>query len=252
MKYLSKVICLFVLGSLSFFSGCKKENNNSDTKVDGRLLFHIHTNIADTEAEYGDTIVNTDGRRMTLELAQLYISGVKLIKTDGSTINIDNAYLLIMPDKEQYIVGDAPAGNYKTVSFNVGVDADANKKDPSAQPATSILSPQNPPMWFGAADKGYIFVNVAGTIDTSANKNGSAKYPFSYKIGSDALLKNVTMPDNPFTITSNMAQAVHMYIDYSLLLKGLDLKTENTTTTYDNQALATKIANNIPLIFHYE
>lgn len=255
MKSKTKIIYLLMLGSITFFATCKKDDdktNNNNTTANGKLLFHLHTNIADTEAEYGDKAANADGRMMTLSLAQLYISGVKLIKTDGSSININNAYLLVKTGEEQYLVGDAPAGNYTTVSFNVGIDADANKIDPSTQPASSVLSPQNPSMWFGATDKGYIFVNVAGTIDTSANKNGVANYPFSYKIGSDALLKTVTMPTKSFTISPDQAQEVHLVADYSMLLNGLNLKTENMNATYYNQNLAAKVAGNIPQMFRYE
>src|ERR1051326_3679934 len=120
--------CLFLLTA-----ACKKKNDEqlapSPSPQKGSLFFHLHTNIDTSEVEYGDTAMTADGRKVTLSLAQLYLSGIKLIKTDGGAVPLDNVYVLKTADKEQYLLGDALAGDYVSVSFNVGIDAATNHTD---------------------------------------------------------------------------------------------------------------------------
>ena len=239
---------------LLFFSACKKKETSPSPPPPtptGHIFFHLHTNVDTFEAGYGDTVARADKRQMVLSLAQLYLSGITLIKSDNSTVPLSNVYVLKTVDKEQYLLGDASAGNYVSVSFNVGIDATANHKDPNSQTDTS-LKPKNPSMWFGNTSQGYIFVNVAGKIDTSAAKDGSKFAPFKFQVGSDALLKNVRLPNQNYTVVGSGSQEIHIIIDYGKLFDGLNPAKENMTATYDNNTLAAKIAANIPAMFRYE
>ena len=259
MKNLIKISISSVFLLILIASSCKKKTDSptpssttSTSSSNGVLYFHLHTDIDTNEYSYGDTIKNADGRKMTISIAQLYISGVKLYKTDGTSVSVPG-FVLKNIDSEQFIVGSAPAGNYSYVSFNVGLDSLTNSKDPSIYSTSNPLGSHTPSMWFGSTQKGYIFVNVKGTIDTSAAKNGKADYPFSFQIGSNALLQSVTMSSSPFTIYPNSPQEVHLNVDYAKLLKGLDLKTENMTDTYlKNPSVASKVAKNISSMFSYE
>jgi hypothetical protein len=97
-------------------------------------------------------------------------------------------------------------------------------------------------------------MNVAGLVDTSANNNGQVNFPISYQIGSDALLKTVVMPNHPtdFVMDPQSTMFIHLICDYGALLKGVNFKTESTTNTANNNAVAVKVANNIPNMFTYE
>jgi hypothetical protein len=258
-KYtITKYVATAIVAILLLSSSCKKTNDSptvtpNPTPAPPTLGFHIHTDIDTHEVVVGDTVYTADKRKMTLTVAELYISGIKLYKTsDGSEVNVDGYILKTMND-EQYQAGSFPAGNYSTVSFNVGLDASVNHKDPSTFATGNPLAKQTLPMWFGSTDKGYIFLNIKGFIDTSAAKNGKANFPFSYQVGSDALLTNVKMPDDhAFTAYSGKMSEVHLLIDYSALLKGLNMKTENMADPTSNPTLCAKVAKNIPHIFRYE
>ena len=64
------------------------------------------------------------------------------------------------------------------------------------------------------------------------------------------------MPVQNFTVSPNQGQYVHMIIDYNKLFNGIQLNVNNNliinTTTANAGTLGASIANNIPLMFHYE
>jgi hypothetical protein len=162
-----------------------------------------------------------------------------------------------MQQTEQYLLGSAPAGNYKSIKFNVGLSPSTNALLPEPNDSTFY----KPSMWFGNTVQpwqGYIFVNFQGKIDTStaANSTIAQMQPFTYRIGTNSHLKSVTMPDQNYTVSSDQTQYIHIVIDYNKLFSGIVLHNAsnlNVVTTTDNGgALANQIANNIPLMFQYE
>ena len=115
-------------------------------------------------------------------------------------------------------------------------------------------------MWFGSTPQplGYIFLNFQGKIDTSnaGNLPASQMQPFVYKIGTNANLKNVVMPDQNYTIVPNQTQFIHIVIDYNKLFNGIKLNVNGnlnmSTTAANSSTLATQLVNNIPSMFSYE
>jgi hypothetical protein len=241
-------------------SSCKKKKDDEVTPApiaNGTLFFHIHTNVDTTEVEnYGSLYTMSDHRKIIITKAQLYISGVQLVKLDGSTIDVQGVIKLTKNDEEVYQIGSVPAGNYKSVKFNVGLNSATN----AAMPAVSDSTLNQPPMWFGstAQPSGFVFVNFEGLIDTSNAANGTAAQmqPFSYKIGTNANIKTVTMPDQNYTVSPNQAQYIHLVADYNMLFMGFYMNVNSNLMMNTNAANATplgiQIANNIPTMFSYE
>jgi hypothetical protein len=254
-------VAIIIAAAIGSATSCKKDSTKPETTPTtsqyGLLAFHIHTNIDTAEADSGAVCTDANGRHFQLNLAQFYISGIKLKKIDGTFITVDNVYLLKTIAQEEYIVGNVPVGNYKSVSFNIGIDAAANATNPSSYSSSSVLSAQSPSMWFGNTSYGYIFMNVQGVADSSAGNNGSVNQPFSYQLGTSSMLRTVNLPDQPFSINVNQGanpspQFVHMIADYGKLLKGVSFKTQNTGTPWANPSVAAIIADSIPIMFHYE
>jgi len=258
MKKYIQLLTLIIAICLTV-SSCKKDKDEAATPTTitgkGTIAFHFHTNVDTVEVEdYDSVYVLTGGRNITVSKAQLYISNIQLVKLDGSTVDVAGTQL-IKQGEEEYTIGDAPAGNYKSVKFNVGLGATANATAPAS--ADSVLN--QPAMWFGNPPQtsgGFVFVNFQGTIDTTTAANGTVMVPFSYKIGTNTNLKNVTLPDQNFTVSPNQIQFVHMYIDYAMLFDGVQLNNINKlsmNTVVDNAtALGTQLANNIAMMFSYE
>ena len=259
-KNKTKTLIKLTVACLLFISvSCKKKENNTATTTPtnptGILAVHLHTNIDTTEAMVDSVCKDVNGRQIKLSLAQFYASGIVAHKADGSSIQMTNVYVLKTIANEQYVIGSVPAGNYNSVSFNVGIDTAANKTAPSSYAATHVLSSQTPSMWFGSTAQGYIFMNVQGYADTSAANNGALNVPFSYQLGTNVMLKTVNLPNQPFTVVANGTQYVHIICDYGVLLNGVNFKTQSMASPFGTsaeQATAAQIANNITSMFRLD
>lgn len=243
---------LLVLVAVLLFTGCKKK---TDAPPAAMLILHIHTNIDTNEVDQGGVYTNQAGQSISLTRAEYYISGIKLIKTDDSIVAVSGT-TLVEWGKEEYMIGDIPTGSYKSISFNVGVQSADNHKDPATQ--ASPLNTQNPLMNYSTTANGYIFLAVAGLVDS--NTSGTPNKAFSYQIGTDALLKTVTLGDHsaapynaPYVATANGSVTIHIIGDYGKLFGTTDMIQNGQTNSTDvNAALGTTLAGNIPSMFDYE
>lgn len=257
MKKVNSIQMLFVsaLFLIVAFSSCKKDDDTTPASTTGSLMFHLHTMADTSEVEaYGDTLVMTGGRQITVTTAQLYISNIKLIKTDGTVIDGPSTTIFMKQGTEEYDLGTVPVGNYKSVRFDIGLSDSQN----SSSPAMSDAILYQPSMWFGATAQpdGFVFVNFQGTIDTTNSATGTDLIPFSYKIGTTAHRVTITMPDENYSVTPDQQTAIHMEVNYAHMLDGIQLNNAanlNVTTAAQNSgSVAAQIATNIADMFEYE
>lgn len=259
-----------IILAMLLFTACDKKQpapdpatpapEQTNTPETGTFFFHLHTYIEDNEVDaYNIVYTNLDGRKVALSMAQLYISNIQLVKKDGTVYDIpNNKKILKVLDVDQINVADVPVGEYKSIRFKVGLDANTNQLNPSASPDSVLLKTAS--MWFGAAPQpdGYVFLNVQGKIDTTydASATVAQMQPFVFKIGTNANYKQVSMPDKNFTVVKDQAVFGHIIIDYYKLFAGVALNHASnlsvTTASANNVSPATTIANNIPLMFRYE
>ncbi len=249
----------FITGLIMLLSCQKTDTTTPVATPTGIFMFHLHTYIDFSEVDaYNITYTTLAGRKMSLSLAQMYISDVQLVKLDGSTVSISGKKILKTFEQETVIVGEVPVGNYKSFKFKVGLDATTNASSPSSSADTSILNRTD--MWFSstAQPSGYVFMNVQGKIDTTTAGNGTAAQmqPFVYKIGTNANYTQITMSDKNFTVVEGQPIFGHLIIDYSKLFSGIALNQSANlsvaTVGANTSAVATKIVNNIPSMFSYE
>lgn len=261
---------LLVFAAMFFLFSCKKKDTVNTTPdlltppvPMGTIAFHMHINIGETEADSGLVITNpTTHQKIELDVAQFYMSGIQVYKPDGTAVPVNNAYLLKTIDNEEYVIGEVPTGNYKSISFHVGIDAATNATAPSSH--TGVLAAQDPPMWFGTTTQGYVFLNIKGKADTSATHNSNANTNFEYRLGGNSQLKTVQLPSlvesglSLLTVTSLNTNALpaqfHVICDFGLLLNGTSFKTNNAIATPFNSdsAAVRAISDNILNIFRYE
>lgn len=260
MKNKIQLLSLAIAVCLTIFS-CKKDKEETVTPTTGAttgtIAFHLHTMVDTVEVEDYDSVYEmSDGRKISVSMAQLYLSNIQLVKLDGSTVDVSGVIKLKTKDEEVYELGSVPAGNYKTVRFNVGLSPTTN----AAIPAASDVTLNEMSMWFDMMNvqpDGFVFVNFQGTIDTTNAANGTSgqMQAFSYKIGTNANLQTVTMPDQNFSVLVNQSQYIHMEIDYAALFDGIQLNVPGNltmNTVLDNAtALGTLLANNVSMIFSY-
>jgi len=260
MRNILAILIVIAAFSVAGTSCKKNDDNNNTTSVDsGFVYLHLHTNIDTNEADYNTVYTDANGRQISLSKAQLYLSNIRMIKTDGTQYALPNSVIILKDlETEAYFLAKVPTGSYKSIMFNVGLDATTNAKTPTA--ADSALN--HPDMWFGSSAQpdGYVFVDLEGSVDTTAAGNGSTALmqPFTYKIGTNAHLNTVTMPDHTpvYSIAKDESQFVHIIIDYSKLLNGVPLNNSANlsvkTAADNNSAVSNTISNNVPSMFRYE
>lgn len=259
-KSQSLLIAISLIIATVLFS-CKKKDDAAETPTpapaNGTIAFHMHTNLDTVEVEDYDSVYTmSDGRKISVTKAQLYLSNIQLVKLDGSTYNLDGVVKLKKKEIEEYVLASVPSGNYQTVKFNIGLDSATNATTPAQ--ADSTLN--QPAMWFGssAQPSGFVYVVFEGMIDTTAMANGSTAQmqPFSYEIGTNMNLQTVTMPNQAYTVLPNQTQFVHMTIDYNMLFMGVSLNNSGNltmnTTSANATALGMLLSNNIQRMFGYE
>ncbi len=260
MKYTFGI--LMVLVSLSLFTSCKKVDPTptpttpTESIPTGQLKFHLHTFIGENEVDaYGIEMMMPDGRMISLDMAQLYISDIQLVKLDGSYYNVPSNGVLKVFESESVTIGNVPVGNYKTVRFKVGLSPTVNALEPTTSGYTNLLN--QPEMWFSssAQPNGYTFLNFSGSIDTTVAKTGD-KVPFEFKIGSNANLTQIEMPTQNFTIYKDVVGYVHMKIEYDRLFEGIQLSNNanlHVKTKADNALpIVATLKKNIQKLFIYE
>jgi len=275
-----KIFIILAISSTCFiWFSCKKTSSEpTPAAATGTVGFHLHTDLDTIEVDVLDSVYNVLGRNWSLSRAQLYISNIQLIGLDG-TLHAMPDTILKMVDTEEYIIGQAPVGNYKSVSFNVGLapsinhnsNGPAGTDEAGNSSSGSILNHQE--MWLGDATypsgsnfnpaDGYIFVNLQGKIDTSASGVGpmANMQPFCYQIGTDAMYTSVTMPEQDYTITAGQLHLIHIVVHYNKLLTGINFvratpSTLNIANVAQNDTITNPIAkqihSNISSMFIYE
>lgn len=256
MKHITYLISVVLLATI--VAGCKSNAPapTNSTVETAPISLHLHTYIGQNEVELYDAVYQTtDGRKMSLSFAQLYISNIKLVKYDGTIYNVGDTILLTNIVDQVYKLGNVPVGNYKSIRFDIGLPSAVNAQIPSG---TGILN--NADMWFSSTAQAdnYIFMRAAGKIDTTDAKNAADAdmIPFVYKIGTNTNLVHVSMPDQTVSVQPNTMAYIHMEADYSELFAGLDLKNNGnlsiSTTTDNASSLAIDITANMANMIKYE
>ena len=258
MKYTFGI--LMVLVSISLLTSCEKVEPTPTTSTEsiptGQLKFHLHTFIGENEVDaYGIEMMMPDGRMISLDMAQLYISDIQLVKLDGSYYNVPSNGVLKVFESESVTIGNVPVGNYKTVRFKVGLSPTVNALEPTTSGYANLLN--QPEMWFSSSVQpdGYTFLNFSGSIDTTLTKTGD-KVPFEFKIGTNANLTQIEMPAQNFTIYKDVVGYVHMKIEYDRLFEGVQLSNNanlHVKTKADNALpIVETLKKNIQKLFIYE
>ena len=304
---ISKTITALAVAGLIACTSCKKKDSSTSNPTppvtNGIISFHLHTNISTNEDSLTpsgigfpiqDSIFNTVPSakgyvNIKLDTAQLYISNIVFHNANGSNAAVSGQYILKYIGAEgPYIVGSVPAGEYTSVSFNVGLDATANGMTPSMNMADAYqqfpgsgagttFNVFNPPamftnsvgdmgtiapMWSGtwSASTGYYFVNVSGFADTSLQQTGQYQH-FSYQLSTTTVAVNLpaqtlanagqTSVTVKSSSTTSSPAEMHLICDYGQLMKGVtSFKPPYNTTA--NATTAAAIRNGVANMFHYE
>lgn len=251
MKKLSKLAVLCFAFILLATGGCKKLP--TDTSL---LVLNIYPYFGSDSLVPGKSYLTASGDSISFSRTSFYISNIQLNTTGGTSIT-DSGYTQVTSSNHlNLIAGSVPTGNYKSISFNVGIyPARVNHVDPGNY-ASGPLAVQTPSMHFATDNLGYIFMAVEGLTDSVSNTSPSKL--FSYHIGSDSLLQTINLPDHSvapytvFTATGTKLLTINIVADFSQLFQNVNVPVNPVTNTNDYTVLADTLAAHIPGMFRYQ
>lgn len=208
----------------------------------------------------GTTYKNGSGEDYAVTMLNYFVSNVSLTKDDGTVVKFPDRYFLLRladPKTHNLTLADVPAGNYKQVTFSVGVDS--AKSVSSADALKGVLDPAawaDPMYW--SWNSGYIFWRFEGTspvIPASA----TGERIFNLHVGgfggrtapTPNNLRTVTLPVGAelAKVRSNIAPAVHLLVDVGKFFDGPTKISLAKTNQIHMPAAAVPLANNIATLF---
>jgi hypothetical protein len=246
LKSLSFLAALIVI-AISF-SGCSKNDNGSPSGPTQKLTLHVHNVAGNDLISYDSVYTDNTGRNYLVTSFQYYMSNIRLVKNDGTEYPLTGLYVLISPVMLDYDLGEVPVGDYKGIRFYIGVDSATNHSDPTTRPASDPLSLQNDPMHWDWS-QGYLFMKLEGKVDTSAAGTGIPTKAIVMHLGLDKNYTAIDLSNSFFQIIQGSDQMIVMQCDVNQMFNNVDLRTDNQTHTFDNQALADELVANWPFMY---
>jgi hypothetical protein len=126
---------------------------------------------------------NAVGEKFSITLLQYFISNIQFTAADGQQYIVpqDSSYFFIQQDDSasQFCTVHVPAGEYRSVSFMVGVDS--LRCTSKIDKRKGVLDPSATDMYWGW-NSGYIFLKMEG-ISSAAPEDPVGLNKFRYHIG---------------------------------------------------------------------
>lgn len=213
--------------------------------------FHVGFNykVGTTDLQLDSTYADANGRNFSLRMVNYYLSNLKLMKADSSTIDFDE--VLLVQNRRDSVSGDAMLGmiqngSYIGFQFDIGLDSATNHADPNTYPAGHPLNLQIPSMHW-SWNTGYLFFRIEGLYDNSLTGTEVPGSDMQYHVGNIRLLRRVTSYfDEPVTLTdANDMLRLELGLDILAVLDNIDLLSDNFTHTTGNFTLASTLASNM-------
>lgn len=250
----------FAIALLIFISSCKKEDNNDTVIIKGELAV-LFDNIAGSS----DLALNTGfyktagGDSFNVTKLKYYVSNFVLTKIDGTIYAIpqDSSYFLIdeSDNNSKAPVLHLPEGEYKTLSFLLGIDSLRSTMDLSKR--TGVLDPTAAAAdMYWSWNSGYIFYKMEGTSPSSTNVGNTYIYHIGYfggystqtlnnirKISIDLSLKGTSK------VKSGKKSNIYLKIDVVKMFSGFNIATHATVMT---DPFSANIANNFASMIKHD
>ncbi|RYE23401.1 MAG: hypothetical protein EOP51_10670 [Sphingobacteriales bacterium] len=196
-----KQISLIAIAAISISACNKRPDPVTPTPAptgNGEMGFTFMNYVGDKQLTLGtETYTNCASEDFKVTRFNYYITNVKLIRTDGTEFVQPESYHLIQQDvagSNHFHLLDVPKGDYKAVTFMVGVDSARNTS--GAQ--DGALAQDKGMFW--TWNTGYIMAKLEGT--STAAKGGSFMQHIGGFKGEYTGIRTVTLPF-PNTLSIN-------------------------------------------------
>jgi hypothetical protein len=86
-------------------------------------------------------------------------------------------------------------------------------------------------------------MKVEGKVDTTRTNAGAPATEFFYHIGMDRMKRLINVQTR-FSVSKSLANKIRLEFDLTKMLAGIDMQSDISTHSFDNQPLAERLANN--------
>lgn len=248
MTLRSKVNVALILALFAFaWTAC--DNDDDDNASDGKTNLELQlTYTVNGEAYEADAIYDIGGVKTSFNVANFYISNIRVMNEDSEMTMFEDLNLLATPENTTFELGEVDVDHYHMIRFNVGVQPEENSQtetDFTSRPADDPLAMQTPAMHWNW-NAGYRFLRVDGLVD--ADGDGTPSDVLEIHIGTDNFLTEaaIMVHKDAEDVDKN---TIELEFDLAKLFTNVDLATESITHTGDKPELALKIKDNIPTTF---
>ena len=256
-----KIILFTIMSAIILFASCKKDSTtvyNKDVKSGLSVEFDNIAGSSDLQLNTG-TYTNSSGESFTVTKLKYYVSNFILTNTNGTvyTVPQDSCYFLIDESNEDTheVLLHVPEGEYKSVSFNVGIDSLRSTMDISKR--TGVLDPAINSDMYWDANSGYVFFNIEGT--STASPTGTFMYHIGgYGGGSVPAINNIKTITLDLTrrgvpqVKAGRNPNLHLMVDVLKLFNGTNTVSIAAHPVVGFEDYSTVVANNITGMFRHD
>lgn len=219
---------------LLLLAACSKndKDNDLDNSVKGQTTLTLDSRVgAEDFALNKDFVIN--GVKYNFTQLRYWISNVELTSDKGATYKVPEAYFLLEENnaiavqdgaftyparkRENINLNNVPSGNYKSISFSVGVDSIHNNNLSLQAGELSQLNGMTNISWMWHTS--YIFSSLKGKRITSTD---TTKITVETGLNTNYRTLKIDLPQ-VLTITGNEAASCKFNVDVTKIIEGIDL-----------------------------
>ena len=222
MKSIISMAAFTVAATL--FMSCSNDDDNTITEgTTGEVELYFDNGVAGDALILGNSYTNSNDEALTINRLNYIISNIQLIKEDGSSYVYpkEESYFIISEEAGMKTVHleNIPAGDYKKITFGIGVDKQRYLQGETAQQSFWDLAAHHDLTWTWST--GYRYINFEGEF---ASPLIEGVLPFQVHQGSNSSTDNyrevtLDLPTNARVREGEMPN-IHIKTDINVILDG--------------------------------
>lgn len=227
---------LIALANLLILTACKDENPSNE----GSLTIEFQHFFGTAPLKIGSSYTNSSNETFTLTTFDYFVSNIVLQKADGSSYIVpqESSYFLIKlseGNKSLIHLNNIPLGDYKSITFMIGIDSLRNTMEPARRTGALDIGGRAEGMYW-TWNTGYIFLKMEGNSEAVPDTQDKRFY---FHIGgyggySTPTINNlrtvkIDFPQENLKIAAGKNSLLHLKVDASKIFS-----TPNTIKIADN------------------
>lgn len=248
-------------GMMSFVAiSCKNSEEEINPNDKNSVVLNFENRVGNQLLTPSTTYKNGSGEDFTITTLNYFISNISLKKEDETVVKFPNQYFLIRQADTKTLISelkDVPAGNYKEITFSIGVDSTKSVSDISER--TGVLDPTSygDDGMYWSWNSGYIFMKMEGISSVVPTRTDGRKL-FAIHVGgfggkTSVVTNNIRTVTLPLTKTANVraniAPKVLLAADILQVFDGKNKIKLFETNAIHNPSIATPVADNLLKMF---